>query len=480
MNERRHTVYVVVGLGYGDEGKGAVVDFLTRTHGAGLVVRYNGGPQAAHHVVDPEGRTHCFSQLPAGLMTPDVRGVLADTMLIDPPALMRENDVFTAAGFADGLARLTIDPACLVITPWQRALGRMREVARGSRRHGSCGMGVGQTVHDAAVFGEQAPRAADLLSLSGLEEKARFVRLNCLDRAEQLLDAHPDQPHLAEMLRDLGDPAWLPDWVADCEALLRRRPGLIGPPAAAATAIAAQVATTPVICEGAHGVLLDRTHGFWPFVTKTVTTTAPAFALLARLDPPVPSLVIGVTRAYTTRHGPGPFVTESTRLTELLPDTHNKLHPWQGPFRVGWLDAVALRYAVAVNGGIDRLAVTHLDRVTALPEICFANRYRLSSAKGRGDTIDGRGPDDFFVFGHDETVITAIRPTPDPEPAHQQLLARWLRHCEPVWQRTHGLTPDACAATIAGLVGAPISVMGLGPTHRDYRWSEPAEVFSRG
>ena len=131
--------YIIIDLGFGDAGKGLLTDFLTRRFEAGLVVRYNGGAQAGHNVVTPDGRQHTFSQFGAGTFIPGVRTILSRHGVIDPVALLVEGDVLETKGVPDVYTRLRISAQALIITPFHRAANRVREQARGADRHGSCG-----------------------------------------------------------------------------------------------------------------------------------------------------------------------------------------------------------------------------------------------------------------------------------------------------------------------------------------------------
>lgn len=329
---------MVVDLGYGDAGKGTVVDWLCARGPYGAVVRFNGGAQAAHNVVTPDGRHHTFAQFGSGTFTPGVVTHLSRFVLVDPLALAAEADHLAALGVRDALDRLTVDRDALLTTPYHRAANRARATAT---LHGSCGMGVGETAAYALAHAD-APRAGDCRSPVRLRRRLRLLR----DR----------------LFAELG-PLDVPD-VEDC--------------AAAFAAFAARVRLTgegflpallrrgPAVFEGAQGVLLDERYGFHPHTTWSTTTFANAAALLAEAGADARRL--GVLRAYLTRHGPGPFVTEDPRL--VRPEPHNRAGRWQGAFRVGHLDAVALRYALEVCGGADALALTHLD--APAPLICEA------------------------------------------------------------------------------------------------------------
>ncbi|WP_344449335.1 adenylosuccinate synthetase [Actinocorallia aurantiaca] len=322
--------YVVVDLGFGDSGKGTVVDRLCAQGSARAVVRFNGGAQAAHNVVTVDGRHHTFAQFGSGTFTPGVRTHLSRFMLVDPLALAAEAAHLRSLGVPDAFDRLTVDASALLTTPYHRAVNRARELARGDGRHGSCGMGVGETAAYALRHAE-APRVGDCRSPLRLRKVLRRVR-------EWALDLFPavDVPP-----------------VDDCaEAFLAFGAGvrIVG-----GEFLPRLLREGPAVFEGAQGVLLDEWHGFHPYTTWSTTTFANALELLEGAD----ALRLGVVRKYLTRHGPGPFVTEDPELD--LPEPHNAHGDWQGGFRVGHFDAVALRYALDVVGGVDGLAVTHLD-----------------------------------------------------------------------------------------------------------------------
>lgn len=151
----------VVDLGYGDAGKGTVVDWLCATRPVHTVVRFNGGAQAAHNVVLRDGRHHTFAQFGAGTFHPGVGTHLSRHVVVDPLALAAEADHLATVGVRDALDRLTVDGDALLATPYHRAANRAREIARGADRHGSCGLGVGEAVAYGLAHPDDAPRVAD-------------------------------------------------------------------------------------------------------------------------------------------------------------------------------------------------------------------------------------------------------------------------------------------------------------------------------
>lgn len=337
-----HTI--VVDLGYGDAGKGRVVDLLCADGDVDTVVRFNGGAQAAHNVVLPDGRHHTFAQFGAGTF----RGVpthLSRFVVVDPLALAAEAAHLTTVGVPDPFALLSIDEDALLATPWHRAANRAREERRGAGRHGSCGLGVGETVaYDLAHPGE-APRVGDVRDPVRLRQLLLAVR----DRLTGPGDLPgPDVDAVLSVFAAFRDAVRIVDGTHLDDALRRGR----------------------CVFEGAQGVLLDEWFGWHPHTTWSTTTFANARQLLGT----APAERLGVVRTYTTRHGAGPLVTEDP-LLDALPEVHNTTGRWQGAFRRGHFDAVAHRYAIEVCGGVDSLAVTHLDAPGRAP-VGLCTTYR--------------------------------------------------------------------------------------------------------
>ena len=288
--------FAVVGLGFGDEGKGATVDFLVRQclawseeRPAGaepwlppLVVRYNGGPQAAHRVVTPYRKVHIFSQLGAGSFLPGTLTWLSHFMAVDLLTLEREAQIFAQTGAPDVLSRLWIDARCVLVTPWHKALNRLQELLR-TERHGSCGMGVGQALLDAEDPSKPVLRARDVLNPQTLMSRLLVIQCEKAEAARQLMQTLPAEamtpalqaqlePHLALLnsiliVRKVADA--YRDFIANAGLHL-----------AESDALPELMRQRPVVFEGAQGVLLDRTHGFFPYVTPSHTTLRNVLALL--------------------------------------------------------------------------------------------------------------------------------------------------------------------------------------------------------
>lgn len=363
----KRVAFIVGGLSFGDEGKGTTVDYLVNTYGAHTVIRYNGGSQAAHNVVTPSGLHHCFAQFGSGTLVPDTATYLSKYMFVDPLRLVSEWEVLAEKGVRDALLQLTISTECPIITPFHKFTGQIRELARGTHRLGSCGMGVGEAMNDFLKTPDYSLLTGDLQNADIVYKKLQNLQKDKYAVAKTLArTAHGQEIEgcLNEMRsKDLLERCCesykvfsrLPI-TFDNGSLLKEilgRPGV-------------------VVFEGAQGALLDRNFGFKPFVTKSDCTFANAQELLTNFSGKI--VTLGVVRAYATRHGNGPFVTEDAELTKQLPDMHNTKNCWQGKFRIGWFDMVALRYALQCVGKVDGLVVTNLDKIKNFSrlKICVA------------------------------------------------------------------------------------------------------------
>ena len=371
MSEK--AVWLVAGLGYGDEGKGSIVDYLVKREKARTVVRYNGGAQAGHRVVLPDGREHIFSQFGSGTLTPGVATHLSRFMLVEPMGMMREHEHLESLGCYDAFRRTTIDERAPIITPFHIATNRLLELKRGKERHGSCGLGIGETGEDLSELGDGMLFAADLADITTLRRKLSMIRERKLLKLKQVLSEVQRSESFAqnrEILEDLDTIDWCierySEFMSQAQVVNGEYLGIL-------------LEQSAVVFEGAQGMLLDPHHGFWPHVTKTDITYKNAMTLLTEAGYNGFTRRVGVIRGYFTRHGEGPFVTEDEKLSCMLPDECNKKHEWQGKFRVGHFDLVAARYALEAIGGVDEVAVTNLDRLIGLPELKICTGYAFES-----------------------------------------------------------------------------------------------------
>jgi adenylosuccinate synthase len=434
---------VVVGLGFGDEGKGAVVDALCGDGSVTSVVRFNGGAQAAHNVV-VGGRHHTFSQFGSGTLS-GTPTLLSRHVLVEPIALATEARELAALGVADPLGLVSVDGNALLTTPIHVAANRAREDARGRDRHGSCGKGIGETTWYSLVARRRPPVGSvfEGQSVSGVPGSPPTVG-DC---------AHPAR--LRRRLDDLarfyapllaGSDHGFPP-VDDLVGLYRDFAGAVR--TVSGDEVARRAERGRLVFEGAQGVLLDQWRGFHPHTTWSTVTPDNARALLASTGGR--AHVLGVTRTYQTRHGAGPLPTEDPGVARRCVEPHNGTGRYQGGWRAGHLDAVLLRYAVAACGGIDSLAVTHLDR--AATGLSAAIAYRT-----------GSGAD-----------IAELPWHPDARLSHQRELTALLRRCVPRLTRLPE-QPDAVVAWFERLLDVPVVVTGTGADRSAYRVRTPVSV----
>ncbi len=340
---------ITVDLGFGDSAKGATVDHLVRITNAGLVVRYCGGHQAGHNVVLPDGRSHTFSQFGAGTLA-GAATYLGPNMIIEPFAMERENlHLYEMIG--KHRPALTIHPDALVTTPYHRALNRLREV-RSAKKHGSCGVGIGETRNYWLKYGQDAIKTADLKEPPILRTKLELMR-----------------QRLSIELSDLNFSSWSSITAEEAVETVK----------SSSSAIAARLTdaffqcrafvcpelpdSDMVIFEGAQGVLIDEYVGFHPYTTWSTVTCHHALEI-AQESGIDDIQTYGIVRAYMTRHGPGPFPTYDKHLSETIVDQHNPPNPWQGELRAGWLDLPLLKYAAANCGAkLDGLVVNCVDQI---------------------------------------------------------------------------------------------------------------------
>ena len=453
---------IVIDLGFGDSGKGTVVDYLARNSRTSAVVRFNGGAQAAHNVYTTDGRRHTFAQFGSGMFVPGVKTHLSRYVLIDPPALLNEAVHLEARGVRDALRRLSIDERALVVTPFHKAANRIREVLRGSGKHGSVGMGVGETKADEIAFPHQAVYAGDLRSPETLVKKFTFFQNLKYDEFRDKLTELENDADLRDEVRLLiGSDA--PDKLAVTFWKQAMRLRIVDGGYLGKLALEGDL-----IFEGAQGVLIDEWHGFHPYTTWSTATPDNARTLLREIGFPGKVETLGVVRAYFTRHGAGPFPTENKSLTLGLPDAHNTFGRWQENFRVGWFDSVLARYAIRVSGGVDALAVTNLDRVAHMPAVKIATGYRLASATRNEYTATVSEEEERGV------IVRDLKKKPFLTDLHyQETLTGIVSRAEPLYA---DVSPGTLTTVIERELGVPVTLTSRGPTAAGKRTRAPLRL----
>ena len=345
---------VVVGAQWGDEGKGKIVDVLSERFK--VVARYSGGHNAGH-TVTIHGQKFILQLIPCGVLRPGCRGVIGNGVVLDPFALMKEVEALRATGVqVDG--NLFVSNRAHVILPYHRLIELASENAPGRVKIGTTSRGIGPTYED--KMARSGLRVQDLLDKSLLQ---KHIENACREKntiAHALFNSEPlDADKIFAEYSEIADR--IAPFVADTALLLNR----------------AIANGEPVMFEGAQGTMLDIDHGTYPFVTSSSATSGGA-ATGTGVPPTSIDTVIGVTKAYCTRVGEGPFPTESKdAVGEALRKKGNEFGAVTGrPRRTGWLDLPLLRYSNMING-TSWLVVTKLDVLDDLAEIPVAVSYKL-------------------------------------------------------------------------------------------------------
>jgi adenylosuccinate synthase len=416
-------VVALIGAQWGDEGKGHLVDLLASK--ARLVIRYGGGNNAGHTVVNHLG-TFKLHLVPSGIFDPATVNVIGPGVVINPEVLIKEIKELESRGVST--AKLFISERAHVIMPYHVMLDQLQEEAAGEGKIGTTGRGIGPAYAD--KMSRTGIRIADLLHEETLLTRLRGVLEEKNRMLTRLYNAKPISLH-DTYLRYLDFGHQLADHISNAHPIIHR----------------ALEKDLPVLLEGAQGALLDVDHGTYPYVTSSPPGAAGA-CQGAGIGPTRINSVIGVLKAYTTRVGEGPFPTEiAGPEAEVLRQIGT---PWAEvgtttgrARRVGWFDAVIARYAAQING-IDTVAITKLDVLDTLPTIKICTSYRLH------ESILEYPPATVAVLGQ-------------VEPVYEEL---------PGWQTaTSGVRrfqdlPEAAQAYVARvcqLVGARLGIVSVGP-----------------
>ncbi|NOX08415.1 MAG: adenylosuccinate synthase [Gammaproteobacteria bacterium] len=418
---------VVIGTQWGDEGKGKVVDLLTDR--ASAVVRFQGGHNAGHTLVI-DGEKTVLHLIPSGVLREGVQCLIGNGVVLSPQALLEEMDMLESNG-VPASERIKISEACPLIMPYHVALDQAREIARGKKAIGTTGRGIGPAYED--KVSRRGLRLGDLFNPERFSSKLSEV----LDYHNFSLQHYFKQPTvdvqkvldeglaMAERLRPMvGD---VPEILYQC-----------------------QKRGESVLFEGAQGTLLDIDHGTYPFVTSS-TTTAGGAASGSGVGPAVLDYILGITKAYTTRVGAGPFPTELfDDVGEYLGTKGNEFGATTGRSRrCGWFDAVALRRANQINS-LTGLCITKLDVLDGLDTLKICVAYK-SISDGSDRVTPPIGAEEFA----------------DCEPVYEEM---------PGWQEsTAGLQDyDALPANakaylkrLEEVVEVPVDMISTGPDRND-------------
>jgi adenylosuccinate synthase len=415
----------VVGLQWGDEAKGKIVDLLTDSHD--FVVRYNGGANAGHTVVC-NGQTFKLSLLPTGVLRPKVQAVIGNGVVVYPPRFLEEVSNLRQAGVAIG-ANLVVSDRAHVIFPYHLEEERLNEGGTG-KAIGTTGRGIGPCYQD-KVGRQFAIRLGEMLHPDHLHERLVLI----VERKNRLLRA------LSSEARQFDADSIYQDYLACMEQI---RPHVADTSRLLHEALGKGQG---ILFEAAQGTLLDVDHGTYPYVTSSNSSTAGVWSgsgvPARKLD-----RIVGVIKAYSTRVGRGPFPTElddgPDGIGERIRRTGREYGTVTGrPRRCGWFDAVATRYSAALNDA-DELAVMLLDVLSGLPEVRIAIAYEL----------DGRRVDHFPT---DAFVLERCRPVYETLPGWRLDISAARRLADlPAAARRY-------VERLGELLGRPVTIISVGP-----------------
>ena len=414
----------VIGAQWGDEGKGKIVDLLTPN--VSVVARYQGGHNAGHTVTVGNDQ-FVLHLLPSGILHPGVRCVIGNGVVVDPVALFDEIDSIADQGIDVGDRLLISDKAHLIL-PYHRELEQLAEARRGDQKIGTTSRGIGPSYED--KVGRRGLRVGDLRCPEEDGWLAATIRSNVALRNCAIEGKDVEWRLMYEDTRAVWQR--LERWVGDVSVFLSQ----------------SLAAGESVLFEGAQGTMLDIDHGTYPFVSSSSSTVGGICTGLG-VGPRVIGSVLGIAKAYVTRVGEGPLPTEQHgEMGERLRLSGQEYGASTGrPRRCGWYDAVAVRYAVRVNG-LDGIAITKLDVLDGLEEIPLCTAYR------RGDTL-------LTDFPSNGETLTECQP-------EYELLPGWSRPTAGV--RCYADLPQEAKIyleRIAEVTGVPIALISTGSDRMD-------------
>ena len=412
---------VILGTQWGDEGKGKIVDLLTDQ--ASAVVRFQGGHNAGHTLVI-EGEKTVLHLIPSGVLRENVQCLIGNGVVLAPDALLKEIAELEAKG-VPVRERLRISPACPLILPYHIALDQAREAKRGSAKIGTTGRGIGPAYEDKA--------ARRGLRLGDLQDKTRFA-----SKLKEVMEYHNFMLQNYYRVEPVPYEKVLEDTLAMAEQILPMVSDVIS------ALHECRQANANIMFEGAQGSLLDIDHGTYPYVTSS-NTTAGGTATGSGFGPLFLDYVLGITKAYTTRVGSGPFPTEL--FDEMGAHLAEKGHEFGAttgrPRRCGWFDAVALRNAVNINS-ISGICLTKLDVLDGLESIKICVAYTCKDGKSVPNPVDS---EDY------EALVPVYKEVPGWSDA-----TSGIKSLQELPQAARNYIK-----TIEATIGAPVDIISTGP-----------------
>ncbi|MCH2533799.1 MAG: adenylosuccinate synthase [Bdellovibrionales bacterium] len=424
---------VVIGSQWGDEGKGKVVDVFSAK--SDYVVRYQGGANAGHTLI-VNGHKTILHLIPSGILHPNTKCIIGPGVVLDAETLVREIEALQKAGHLNDPSQLIISESCTVLMPYHRKLDQMREEKLKNEKIGTTGKGIGPAYEDRAS--RRAILVGDLFNDKTLQWKLE----KSLEEKNYLLK----NLYNSEGFK-----------VEDMMAQLREYAEKLAPYRTKDTSLIIHKALKQgkkVLFEGAQGTLLDLLHGTYPYVTSSSTIAGSACIGLG-IGPGKIKKVIGITKAYTTRVGSGPFPTElKDEIGTLLRDQGHEYGSTTGrERRCGWLDLVALKYAIRING-ITNIAFMKIDVLSGLKEIKVCTGYE----------IDGKVTDEFPIS---VDGLESIKPVYKTLPGWEEDLSK-LTSLEALPRNAKDYIQF-----VSNELATPIDVVSVGPDREQTLWIKP-------
>lgn len=424
---------IVVGAQWGDEGKGKIVDVFSTN--ADFVVRYQGGANAGHTLV-VEGKKTVLHLIPSGILHPETKCIIGPGVVLDLEGIIQEIETIQSQGYLKNPAQLTISDSTTLLLPFHKTLDKAREASLSDKKIGTTGRGIGPAYEDRVA--RRALIFSDIFDHTTLKEKLQLAikEKNYLLKnlyKEEEIDLNATYEHILRCAEKLAA------YRNSNTSLLVQKAIKSG---------------RKVLFEGAQGTLLDVIHGTYPFVTSSSTVSGSACTSLG-VGPQQIDRVIGIFKAYCTRVGSGPFPTELHDETgESLRKQGNEFGSTTGrPRRCGWLDLVALRYAIRVNG-ITNLALMKMDVLGGFDKIAVCTGYK----------IDGEIHTEF---------PNSLNELNKVEPVYE-----WFQGWKEDLSKTANLMSLPRAATnyidfIGSQLGTPIDIISVGPGREQTLWVKP-------
>lgn len=418
---------ILVGIQWGDEGKGKIVDYLA--HEADMVVRFQGGNNAGHTVIIGDQKI-VLHLIPSGILREKTVCIIGNGVVLDPAVLKKEIEVLKSKNFSVTPANLQISHYAHLILPYHCKIDQINEKRKGDLKVGTTGRGIGPAYVD--KFDRVGIRVGDYMDLTQFKEK---LKLNILIKNQILENIFHEAPYSYAQVEDemLAHREWILPHLKDVSYVIHQ----------------AQKKKQKILFEGAQGTSLDVDHGTYPYVTSSNTISGAA-CTGAGVGPTTINKVIGVCKAYATRVGAGPFPTElDNEIGEKIRAQGQEFGATTGrPRRCGWLDAVCLQYAVRVNGITD-LAVTKLDVLSG-----FQKLYICTSYQHENGNIDQK-------FPADARALSQVKPIYEEHKGWEKI----PENCH----RYEDLPKEAKAflERIEELTETKVSLVSTGPDRRD-------------